>query len=403
MAGKRLLSIDMLRGVAVLGVLVSHVPFSTAHTPAQGVEPLPGWVVELTTYGQFGVQLFLVISGFCIHMQWARQSEGRVSFIAFWRRRLHRLYPPYAAALALSLAGLFVLHGVLLGHPGQAWTEDFGYASGGQLLVDLVLLVLLAQNLNGAYLRVGNAPFWSLALEEQLYLLYFPLLWLRRRIGWVGALAVCAAVTTGWRAIGLYMRGAPDSWLYIGPALWLQCALGALAVESYLGKVVLPPWTRSAGVAVLCTAVAVALNHSYVGYAHIASKLVSDSAFGMSFFVWINFAAAREQRQAWGPIARALAHVGGWSYSLYLTHEPVIVAAKQIAVRAGIGAHGVLVARLGAALAAGYLFHVVVERRFMNAPAAVRGTASQPGTARGPLLNAPRLPEVAVARDDQGG
>jgi peptidoglycan/LPS O-acetylase OafA/YrhL len=394
----------MLRGVAVLAVLVAHMPFAATLTPTHGAkaEAFPAWVLELTSYGQFGVQLFLVISGFCIHMPWARKKDERVSFVAFWRRRLRRLYPPYAVALALSFAGLFVLYGILLRRPGQGWTADFGYGSPGQLLVDLVLLVLLAQNLNGAHMRVGNTPFWSLALEEQLYMLYFPLLWLRRRLGWAGAIAVCAAVTIGWRAIGLMVVGVPECWLIVGPALWLQWALGALAVEGYLGKVTLPPWTRSASVAVLLMALAVALNHSYITYGYRASKLISDSTFGMSFFVWINLATTTERPHASGPVARALAHVGGWSYSLYLTHEPVIVAAKQIAMRAGLGAPGVLMARIGAALAAGYLFHVAIEKRFMNTPALAGGPAPTE-EAGAPRSDAPVLAEVAVAREDRGG
>ena len=43
--------------------------------------------------GSLGVPRFFVISGFCIHLRWAR--EGRIDYRDFWRRRVRRLYPPY--------------------------------------------------------------------------------------------------------------------------------------------------------------------------------------------------------------------------------------------------------------------------------------------------------------------
>ena len=52
--------------------------------------------------------VFFVISGFCIHLQWARarahHQEGQIQFGAFWKRRIRRLYPPYLIALVLFLA-----------------------------------------------------------------------------------------------------------------------------------------------------------------------------------------------------------------------------------------------------------------------------------------------------------
>ena len=50
---------------------------------------------------------FFVISGFCIHLGWARQEAqaggATTDFFAFWRRRIRRLYPPYLVVLGLYL------------------------------------------------------------------------------------------------------------------------------------------------------------------------------------------------------------------------------------------------------------------------------------------------------------
>ncbi len=381
MVRNRLVSIDVLRGVAALGVLINHLPFSTTLVPTSVIAGtnlpswLPSWLSVATSYGRFGVDLFLVISGFCIHMQWARGTGQRLDFTAFWRRRLRRLYPPYFVALLLTLLGLFLLFGVVLHRRDHGLAAAFGYESDTQLVVDVLLLLILAQNVNGAFLRIGNGPFWSLALEEQLYMLYFPLLWLRQRFGWTTAMAVCVGVTLGWRVLGLLVlpgSGLPFCWT--GPWLWFEWALGALAVEAYLGRVQLPAWTRSVGVGCLFGLAGVLLNLPSLSRV-IPAELVADSAFGLCFFVCVN-AVTEAEKNAWRPgiFARPLAHVGGWSYSLYLTHEPVLVAAKQLALRAGLGVTGVLLTRVGLALGAGYLFHVVVERRFMTRRPALAGT-----------------------------
>src|SRR5262249_1698146 len=161
-----------LRGIAVLLVLINHLPFSVSGGGEHALDVYPAWAVPVTNFGRFGVNLFLVISGFCIHMQWARRADAQlgVGFLSFWKRRLRRRHPPYFVALVGTLAGLYVLFGVL-GH-AQGFAARFGYSSIDQLVIDVVLLVLLLQNLNRSPWRVGNGPFWTLALEEQLYMLY---------------------------------------------------------------------------------------------------------------------------------------------------------------------------------------------------------------------------------------
>lgn len=374
---RRLVAIDALRGVAVLAVVASHLAFSTALRPSAGgvaaASVFPPWVDHALHFGQYGVHLFLVLSGFCIHMQWARLPEGHggVDFVAFWRRRLFRLYPPYFVALVASLLGLFMLHGVL-GGAGPGVAAKLGYASTSALAVDLVLLLLLMQNLNGASHRVGNGPFWSLALEEQLYMLYFPLLSLRRRFGWGKALFVVALVTVLWR-VGT-VTVAPPSWrgalLLIGPARWLEWTLGALAVEAHLGKATLPRWASHPAAFLMFALLAVGAEESGV------AVLAIDLFYGLAFFVLVNAAC----RFAWGEQAsrrdagRLFAWVGAISYSLYLIHLPLMVAVKQVGLRAGLGVAAVLALRVVVPVGAAVIFHRLVERRFLTKSRGRRAT-----------------------------
>ena len=60
-----------------------------------------------SSFGYIGVFLFFVISGFCIHLQWAKAKangvEPEIRFGSFWKRRIRRLYPPYIIAILLFL------------------------------------------------------------------------------------------------------------------------------------------------------------------------------------------------------------------------------------------------------------------------------------------------------------
>src|SRR5262245_56509460 len=99
----RLVSVDMLRALAALAVVISHVPLGVDETTAHGKLLAAG-----LRMGRLGVPLFLVLSGFCIHLAAARgltRPEGpRADWVGFWKRRWWRLYPAYLAAILVSLA-----------------------------------------------------------------------------------------------------------------------------------------------------------------------------------------------------------------------------------------------------------------------------------------------------------
>src|SRR5437868_13060771 len=101
-ASRRLMSIDALRGIAALAVLLSHVPHLGELGPRAAA-----WLFCPLDYGSRGVPLCLIISGFCIHLSVARQAaKGQglsCDWAGFWRRRFRRLFPPYLAAILFSL------------------------------------------------------------------------------------------------------------------------------------------------------------------------------------------------------------------------------------------------------------------------------------------------------------
>ncbi len=128
--------LDGLRACAALIVMVFHLK--------QAGIPIPGPV----TFGQTGVDLFFVLSGFLITSILLRAERGDWNEVKiFYIRRSLRIFPLYF--------GYLILFSLLIGPPGwQFWVymQNFAFAWGNAI--------------------VGPTHFWSLAVEEQFYLVW---------------------------------------------------------------------------------------------------------------------------------------------------------------------------------------------------------------------------------------
>src|SRR5215211_910502 len=185
---KRLRGIDALRGAAAMGVVVYHAVEQGQHVLPNNLLQYPVRLVQFaSSFGYIGVFLFFVISGFCIHLQWARTKaagfQPEIRFSSFWKRRIRRLYPPYMIALLLFLLMTAATVGLSL-------TQFFFY--------DLGMHLLMLHNLDPKTCYTINGVFWTLAIEEQLYLAYFLLLFLRVRWGWGVTIGACLFARLGW-------------------------------------------------------------------------------------------------------------------------------------------------------------------------------------------------------------
>lgn len=322
----RLRSIDALRGAAAIGVVLYHEigfkPHLYSGTLSNSLLS-PIWAVS--SFGYVGVFLFFVISGFCIHLQLARrrlvETNPRANFKVFWKRRIKRLYPPYLCALVIYL--------VVAG-----FTTPFKVTA--LYLWDVVLHLLMLHNLDVRTTYSINGVFWTLAIEEQLYLAYFLLLFLRKRLGWRRTLLVCLGTRAAWLLAALSVEQWAGIRIPIPEAAlshWFTWALGALAVEAAMGIVVLPKWCSRTGVAMAALLAAIGLTQTLPllqsnKFPHQAVWLLLHPVWGIAFFVVVNrlVIAERKWRHSFAPaMVRLLAPIGLFSYSLYLTHELVIM------------------------------------------------------------------------------
>ena len=323
----RLRGIDALRGMAALGVVFYHAVEQSQKVLPQNLFQYPIRAVQFaSSFGYIGVFLFFVISGFCIHLQWAKAkaagTEAEIRFGAFWKRRLRRLYPPYIIALLLFLLM-------------TAWT--IGIDLTHFFFYDIGMHLLMLHNLDPNTCYTINGVFWTLAIEEQLYLAYFLLLFIRVRWGWGVTLAVCLFARMAWIILShvVWLKtgfGAPVP--EAAAVHWFTWALGAIGVEAFFGLIKLRGWSRDLRLATVLIVAASAISTSLPlinkdTFLHHASWFLIHPFWGLGFFIVVNRMVLAEQswlRQVKLPsLVSLFATLGIFSYSIYLTHELVIM------------------------------------------------------------------------------
>ena len=202
--------LDGVRAIAALWVIASHlwiIPF--------GMNAHDGWLGRLanwTLYSHFAVDIFIVLSGFCLILPVARAGALSGGAWQFFRRRARRILPPFYAALGLS---------VLVSLAMEALEHQALHVDRQALLANLLLVQDLFLKLN-----IFNGPFWSIAVEWRIYWVFPLLVWLLPRCGRRGVLLVSAFA--GGAATLALARWQPEMFLAC-PWYLLLFALGLCA------------------------------------------------------------------------------------------------------------------------------------------------------------------------------
>ncbi len=256
--------LDGLRGVAVLAVVAFHAV------------PLPWWLPS----GARGVDLFFVLSGFCLSAPFLRGKPLDIG--QFLVRRWWRIGPPYYVALIVFI----VLGTTSFGYPSIV-TSQWRYA-GVQIWPDFGLLTIPSA-------PVHNLAFWTLGVEARWYLVAPFLILLFRR-------SRPAFFFVGLTAYAAYaLSGVPD----VGTLPCFMLGIVAADVRRH----------RLAGIGacvfltlgVLSQATSNAEDHGFPIW-HLAAFCLVLAASESRIFRW-----------------RPLCLVGVASYSIYLVHMPVLL------------------------------------------------------------------------------
>jgi peptidoglycan/LPS O-acetylase OafA/YrhL len=329
-APNHLKSIDGLRGVAALMVVVFHLFNCSGFPELRLVHHLN--LLRPLHDSWTGVNLFLILSGFCLYWPLARNPEREFRFGSFMQRRAWRIVPAYYASLLLVPVALMFLQPMGLGKELSVWPK-------GPL--DFALHLVLLHPLTGESIRSWNSVTWSLGLEWTWYLFFPVAVWMFRKWGAVRAVAAMAVITT------TYLVGA---WLLVGPssrfneeqALAIRTFLPGRLWEFGLGMFV-ASWVARHGkvsrknmmLMLAAIPVLLALGHAATPIDPMlpVRNLIYGVAFTFLMFLAIGSAENPVQRILETPW---LQRVGEYSYSLYLFHVPAVLLITGVLKFAGL-------------------------------------------------------------------
>ena len=360
----RLHFIDGLRGLAMLMVLCFH---SAVNSDGWTV---PGHLFGFVSFGYVGVNLFLVLSGFCLYWPFVQMRGRREPTLwEFAKKRCRRILPPYYAALLFFWA--FLLLDVLTHHH---YHEDA--TSLRHVVLSLFWHLSMLYNLSPAYILSINGVFWSLGLEFSLYILFPLLVEAFRRLGpWLPAMLVLTADLL-WRHAVAGMLG-PQATLYQRfvlcdslPGRCFEFAAGMTAAWIITRRGTAPAVSLLfTGLFLVSGAAAVWVTEHFGG-----DSTFPDALWGLSFASLVVAAVRPEGLLHRALSAPLLVKLGVFSYSVYLIHLPLTKALDSLVMRHHLPpvlmGLGVIVPLM---LGVGYLFHLLFERPFMTTrPAATR-------------------------------
>lgn len=290
-------ALDGIRAIAVLMVLVTHF----------WSDP-PGWTIlnRFASFGWAGVDLFFVLSGYLItRILWNTRHDAHY-YVNFYGRRTLRIFPLYYAVMAIILLGLPLVTTL----PEQLMADRWMY---------FAYLSNVALAAGGWQLFLSDIT-WSLAVEEQFYLIWPSVV---RALNYRRLLIGCA----------ILLVLAPLSRWYFWDDLgwrWLHMAtpfrLDAFAVGAIVGLVAIP---RALALSVFTAgATLLAL---LVGFGLFARDSWNVQTFGHTLTVVTAGAAIRLALDASWLQAWPLREIGKISYGMYLWH-PLCLAATSVAV-----------------------------------------------------------------------
>jgi peptidoglycan/LPS O-acetylase OafA/YrhL len=309
-------ALDGIRGLAILGILCVH--FFASFTPRNGLETL---LRNGSGFGTLGIDLFFMLSGFLITGILLDTKTDNNSLRNFWIRRFLRIFPLYYLALGLVLLGLILLPRGFVPSADKiweaqpwAWTYLFNF--------------FIARE--GAWNVPYIGHFWSLAVEEQFYLIWPFLVY---RLSSQRLMQLCLVLIS--IATGLHFWMEVNDFSKVSIHVLTPLRLNALCLGAWLATWLRQPYVLQEGlVGIRNLAGALFLGSALIKIliVTIVKQIPATSdafeAFRtlswLGIFASLHLAAVGSAKDSLIPRAlslRPLRFLGQYSYGLYVFHH----------------------------------------------------------------------------------
>jgi exopolysaccharide production protein ExoZ len=351
--GEQLPGVTMLRGIAVLLLVVHHTLEASS-----GASVGPRSSAWLTRIGEAGVDILFVVSGFMMLFGCFAPGQQATPSGRFLLRRLARVYPFYWVCCAAFLA---------------IWSVGFLKSRNLTLsdIVDSLLLIPTSTTLIG--------PSWILSYLVYFYLIFAASLQLRSRDA---SIIIATAAMALLLALAQFMPNG-DARDFLAKPIALEFGFGLLLARGFLaGHVNVAPTWSLLGFAALALAPPLVLHPDEAGLLGIPRVIV----WGLPAVLLI--AAFLRVDPPKTLTARCAFALGQASYALYLTHFFVMIFYEKLLKDSALGRHSqiaVVPAVIAVCILVGLLAYRVVERPLVSAllqtlgptPTSVRSNTSE--------------------------
>lgn len=305
--------IDILRAIAILGVFLYHAEFCffpNFELKSYGRDGfleinniLSIWLnFNPISFGWTGVNLFLIISGFLIHLSFLKNSDS-FNVKSFYLKRFWRIYPPYLLILVFFCVFKF---GILSFVSKEGFLNLFSH------------LFFFNNALPGRFFFGINPSFWSLALEMQLYLLY-PVLIFIWRIKGINFCFIISVLLSLFLLIFGHIFYLNRILAYETSVLkyWFIWISGALLAENFFQEKIL---FKKYSLVIIIVSFILTILSRLNEYSNLFIVYISTIAW-LSFFEWfLNWKYIKINTLCF----KILSIIGISSYSFYLIHQPFL-------------------------------------------------------------------------------
>jgi len=334
---QRVVSLDFLRGLAALAVIIWHwnwLNFDPATgklvLPSADQLPIPFLLYPIYKIGYLAVDLFFAISGFVFfHMYGERLTHGEITAREFWWNRFTRLYPLHFVTLLLVAALqsiYYTQHSVYFVYPDNTLAM-FG------------LQIFMASNWMPEWPFSFNGPIWSVSIEILLYALFFVL---ARR-----------GLATPWSAVVIVLLG---SFLIAHAYL-----LGRGVTAFFIGALCFFTFKTRRNFPKLAVALAGA-GCIQVIYSGMPVRDAAVVIVGAPVALLVLSFGERFSKI----IVSKLAWLGDISYSSYLLHFPMTLALVTFGVTPNLHSGGQLIAYIAGVISLSLICFHCFERPVQN-------------------------------------